>query len=602
MSKKPASGKKEKATAATAAAVAAVAADALSGAQPEPLEPQSAAPEATAQPEPLEPQSAAPEATAQPEPLAPQSAPPTPPVPPMPSVPRLAPGSDTALLAARLDRLDRVLGVVGKRSDPEIANSVAESVATVRERLSLGVDHTVVALVGGTGSGKSSVFNAVSRLQFAEVGVLRPTTSQVSACVWGTEADALLDWLAVSLDHRIQRESALDGEAEASLRGLVLLDLPDHDSIVPDHREVVDWLLPMVDLLVWVVDPQKYADDALHSGYLRRLVGHEAAMLVLLNQVDTVPEDTVDVLRADVVHLLHEDGLSGVAVEVSSARTGEGIATIREILATVVERRSVSAQRAGAEISDAAALLSTQLASHEPSGADLPVAAVVVGLTDAVGLRAITAAVGAAVRNGGSTAPAFGAVQADTVDLARSRWLAHVGTGLPERWQLALGERVASSEGIRDSLAVHLAAVPLRVGHSLLARVLTGLALVAGLGALGALGWSLWMRWQVDTTGWLWPRLAIAGALTLAALLLALAARVARAWAGRRRARAVESAGRRELEALVEEHLAAPSRAVLNEHRAARAALAALSIRQLSTGVPVLEESTADDMTPIRLR
>ena len=595
MSKKPASSKKEKATAATAAAVAAVAADALSGAQPEPLEPRSAAAEATAQPEPLEQQSAAPTPTV-------PSAPPTPPVPPMPSVPRLAPGSDTALLAARLDRLDRVLGVVGKRSDPEIANSVAESVATVRERLSLGVDNTVVALVGGTGSGKSSVFNAVSRLQFAEVGVLRPTTSQVSACVWGTEADALLDWLAVSLDHRIQRESALDGEAEASLRGLVLLDLPDHDSIVPDHREVVDWLLPMVDLLVWVVDPQKYADDALHSGYLRRLVGHEAAMLVLLNQVDTVPADTIDVLRADVVHLLHEDGLSGVAVEVSSARTGEGIATIREILATVVERRSVSAQRAGAEISDAAALLSTQLASHEPSGADLPVAAVVVGLTDAVGLRAIAAAVGAAVRNGGSTAPAFGAVQADTVDLARSRWLAHVGTGLPERWQLALGERVASSEGIRDSLAVHLAAVPLRVGHSLLARVLTGLALVAGLGALGALGWSLWTRWQVDTTGWLWPRLAIAGALTLAALLLALAARVARAWAGRRRARAVESAGRRELEALVEEHLAAPSRAVLNEHRAARAALAALSIRQLSTGVPVLEESTADGMTPIRLR
>ena len=595
MSKKPASGKKEKATAATAAAVAAVAADALSGAQPEPLEPQSAAPEATAQPEPLEPRSAAPTPTV-------PSAPPTPPVPTVPSVTRLAPGSDTALLTARLDRLDRVLGVVGKRSDPEIANSVAESVATVLERLSLGVDNTVVALVGGTGSGKSSVFNAVSRLQFAEVGVLRPTTSQVSACVWGTEADALLDWLAVSLDHRIQRESALDGEVEASMRGLVLLDLPDHDSIAPDHREVVDWLLPMVDLLVWVVDPQKYADDALHSGYLRRLVGHEAAMLVLLNQVDTVPEDTIDVLRADVVHLLHEDGLSGVAVEVSSARTGEGIATIREILATVVERRSVSAQRAGAEIADAAALLSTQLASHEPSGADLPVAAVVVGLTDAVGLRVIAAAVGAAVRNGGSTAPAFGAVQADTVDLARSRWLAHVGTGLPERWQLALGERVASSEGIRDSLAVHLAAVPLRVGHSLLARVLTGLALVAGLGALGALGWSLWTRWQVDTTGWLWPRLAIAGALTLAALVLALAARVARAWAGRRRARAVESAGRRELEALVEEQLAVPSLALLNEHRAARAALAELSVRQLSTGVPVLEESTADGLTPIRLR
>src|SRR5450759_4241188 len=372
-----------------------------------------------------------------------------------PSLPRDPPpqAPDTALLTARLDRLDHVLAVVRDRSDPVIAASVADSVVTVRERLALGVDHTVVALVGGTGSGKSSLFNAIARLPLAQVGVLRPTTSKVSACVWGGQADGLLDWLEIASDHRLQRESALDGESEAALRGLVLLDLPDHDSIAPEHREVVDRLLPMVDLLVWVVDPQKYADDALHSGYLRRLVGHESAMLVLLNQIDTVPEDTVDVLRADVIHLLREDGLSGVPVEVSSARTGEGIATAREILATVVERRSVSAQRAVAEISDAASRLSTQLASYEPSGADLPVAAVVSGLADAVGLRAIAAAVGAAVRTGGSTSPAFGAVQTDTADLSRSRWLAHVGTGLPERWQLVLGERIASSEEIRTSLA-----------------------------------------------------------------------------------------------------------------------------------------------------
>ena len=511
------------------------------------------------------------------------------------------PGSDTALLSARLDRLDGVLAVAADRSDPEIAAWVADSIATVRERLALGVDYTVGALVGGTGSGKSSLFNAISGLPFAQVGVLRPTTSQVSACVWGGQAEALLDWLAIAPDHRIQRESALDGETEAALRGLVLLDLPDHDSIAPEHREVVDRLLPMVDLLVWVVDPQKYADDALHSGYLRRLVGHESAMLVVLNQIDTVPEDTVDVLRADVIQLLREDGLSGVPVEVSSARTGEGVATIREILATVVGRRSVSAHRAAAEIADAAARLSTQLASHEPSGADLPVAAVVAGLADAVGLRAIAAAVGAAVRKGRSVVLTFGAVQADTVDLARSRWLAHVGTGLPELWQVVLRARVASSEGIRDSLGQHLAAVSLGVRKSVLAGVVSVLALLGGFGSLGALGWALWARLQPDSTGWLWPRLAIAGALAVVALLLAVAAQAVQAWAGRRRARAVEKAGRRELETLVEEHLAAPTRALLDEHRDARTALAELSSRYLSTGVPALEESTIDDsVLPLR--
>jgi len=126
------------------------------------------------------------------------------------------------------------------------------------------------------------------------------------------------------------------------------------------------------------------------------------------------------------------------------------------------------------------------------------------------------------------------------------------------------------------------------------------LALVAGLGAAGALGWSMWTLAQVDTTGWMWPRLVIAGALALGALLLAVAARAGRAWSGRRRARAVDAAGHRELEALVEEHLAAPSRALLAEHREARIALGELAARYLSTGVPLLEDFTADDVAPIR--
>ena len=49
------------------------------------------------------------------------------------------------------------------------------------------------------------------------------------------------------------------------LAGLVLLDLPDHDSTVAAHRIEVDRLVALVDLLVWVLDPQKYADAAVHE-------------------------------------------------------------------------------------------------------------------------------------------------------------------------------------------------------------------------------------------------------------------------------------------------------------------------------------------------
>src|SRR6185295_1315707 len=129
------------------------------------------------------------------------------------------------------------------------------------ERLALSRAHTVVALAGTTGSGKSSLFNAVSRLQISQVGVRRPTTGVAHACVWGTEgAGALLDWLGVPPSRRFVRESALDADDELALRGLVLLDLHDFDSVDASHRIEVDRLLRLVDLVVWVMDPQKYAD------------------------------------------------------------------------------------------------------------------------------------------------------------------------------------------------------------------------------------------------------------------------------------------------------------------------------------------------------
>ena len=97
---------------------------------------------------------------------------------------------ETALLTARVEALDRALAVADGRVSPKASARVSTTIDGVRERLALGVDHTVVALVGGTGSGKSSLFNAISGLQFADVGVRRPTTSEITACVWGNGADA----------------------------------------------------------------------------------------------------------------------------------------------------------------------------------------------------------------------------------------------------------------------------------------------------------------------------------------------------------------------------------------------------------------------------
>nr|WP_284294826.1 GTP-binding protein [Luteimicrobium album] len=209
----------------------------------------------------------------------------------------------------------------------------------------------------------------------------------MTACSWSDDAEPLLDWVGVSRERRITRESLLDGDAEEGLRGLVLLDLPDHDSIQPAHRQVVDRVLPLVDLLVWVVDPQKYADDALHSGYLRESVGMEASMVVVVNQVDTIPEGRRESLLADVERLLVEDGLHDVPVLGVSARTGEGVGDLRDVLEQAVARRSVAAGRAAAELDRASRVLLDSTPPGAPWDADAALHEEVGALVQAVGLE-----------------------------------------------------------------------------------------------------------------------------------------------------------------------------------------------------------------------
>ncbi|MBQ1015895.1 50S ribosome-binding GTPase, partial [Micromonospora sp. M51] len=190
---------------------------------------------------------------------------------------------DADALIARLDAVRRFLTAVdGLLPDGDLvpAHTLVERAGT---RLALSRDHTVVALAGATGSGKSSLFNALARLELSPVGVRRPTTGVTHACVWGPleGANHLLDWIGVLPRHRFVRESALDADDETALHGLILLDLPDFDSVQRSHRLEVDRLLGLVDQVVWVVDPQKYADRVIHDSYLREFHRHRDVTVVV---------------------------------------------------------------------------------------------------------------------------------------------------------------------------------------------------------------------------------------------------------------------------------------------------------------------------------
>jgi GTP-binding protein EngB required for normal cell division len=257
-----------------------------------------------------------------------------------------------ATLSPRLDALAQLVKL-GRGRDGFSQQLLDESDDVLRragERLRLSANHTVVALAGGTGSGKSTLFDALAGATFSPSGVTRPTTRHVHACVWGMQgAGPLLDWLGVQRRHRYARASALDS-GETALNGLLLLDLPDHDSVVTASMAAVDRLSKLADMLIWVLDPQKYADASVHNRYLIPLAGHAGVFVVVLNQIDLLDDRQRADCEDDLRRLLDTEGLADTPVVAVSARTGEGLDSQRSLLAREVSARHVAGTRIAADI------------------------------------------------------------------------------------------------------------------------------------------------------------------------------------------------------------------------------------------------------------
>ena len=317
------------------------------------------------------------------------------------------------VVRTQAEALGDALAAGGEQLDAATVASARQIIAKVGERSALAGDHTVIALAGATGSGKSSLFNALAGRDLAEIGARRPTTSIPAAAVWGAQsAGELLDWLGVPRRHGVTLNETVDetvdetadgmieeptedsGEAPdgadeatpelvsdesdesdgsdgglvGSMDGLVLLDLPDFDSRETAHRTEAERVLALCDVFVWVTDPQKYADALLHDEYVRQLAGHSAVMLVVLNQVDRlVSESAVEACRDDLVRLLKADGVEGVQVLTTSVATGRGISTLRQRLANAVAGHEAARQRLSADLSAAAGRLRRGVADREAS-------------------------------------------------------------------------------------------------------------------------------------------------------------------------------------------------------------------------------------------
>lgn len=247
------------------------------------------------------------------------------------------PSNALAVLAALQDGIaaGRALGL-----DVTRAESVS---AEGTERLGMTPDAYVVALVGGTGVGKSTLLNALANETVSAAGARRPTTGEPVAWVAATALDAVRPLLARLGIARPRIHDAPE------LERVVIVDLPDVDSLEAGHRATVEELLPRIDVVAWVVDPEKYADAVLHDDFLRDWMPRLGRQVVILNKVDRLDAQARRSVAADLRHVIRQVVAAEVPVIATSAIEGEaGIPELRAWLADAASAKAVVASRLAA--------------------------------------------------------------------------------------------------------------------------------------------------------------------------------------------------------------------------------------------------------------
>jgi GTP-binding protein EngB required for normal cell division len=177
------------------------------------------------------------------------------------------------------------------------------------------------------------------------------------------------------------------------LDGLVLLDLPDFDSRANAHRIEADRVLDLVDVFIWVTDPQKYADARLHDEYIAKLSAHDAVTITVLNQADRLTPEALAACRTDLLRLLVADGVVDAEVIAVSARDGRGVDDLRRRINAIVRGRNAAFERLDADLRSAATTLRRSVAESEPSLDYFTDPGLVTALSRAAGIPVILEAV-----------------------------------------------------------------------------------------------------------------------------------------------------------------------------------------------------------------
>jgi hypothetical protein len=258
-----------------------------------------------------------------------------------------------------IDGLDLVVALADGHVHPDDLALARSSAREARERRGHLGSTLVLALVGGTGSGKSSLLNALAGEAVASVSAIRPHTTRPLAWIPAGAEPSIHDLLGrLHIDDRIEQDR---------FPGLALLDMTDVDSVEVGHRTAVEALLPEVDGIIWVLDPIKYHDPVLHDEFIAPLADSADQFVFVLNQIDRLDVLEIPAVVDDLVTTLEGEGIvSPVVFAVAADPPGEGpigVDALADHLRTRMDNKRVylgrvlaDTRRAARHLADAAGL------------------------------------------------------------------------------------------------------------------------------------------------------------------------------------------------------------------------------------------------------
>ncbi len=135
-----------------------------------------------------------------------------------------------------------------------------------------------VAFMGGTGVGKSSLLNRLAGQSIAKTGIERPTSREVTLYCHDVIKLKNLEAYFPIQNIQISRHDNLE------LKRIVWLDMPDFDSVEQNNRHIVLQWIPYIDVLVYVVSPERYKDN--QAWRILQAEGARHAWLFVMNQWD----------------------------------------------------------------------------------------------------------------------------------------------------------------------------------------------------------------------------------------------------------------------------------------------------------------------------